>query len=117
MTSAFAPALDRAGIGPMHAREGAAQPVRVGRHQDQMHMVRHQAPGPHLDVGGLAIGREQIAVARIVAVAEEGASPAIATLGDMMGMSGDHDAGETGHAAACPRRRAGSIECTVTVLL
>jgi hypothetical protein len=32
-----------------------------------------------------------------------------------MGMIGDDDAGETGHAPACPQERATSIECTVTV--
>jgi len=50
MAAAFAPCLDDAGIASMHARECAAQPVGIGRHQDQMHVVRHQAPSsnfPH----------------------------------------------------------------------
>jgi hypothetical protein len=64
-----------------------------------MHVVRHPAPCPHLDAGRAAILREQVAIKRIVAVAKEGPRAAIAALGDMMGMTGDDDTGETGHAA------------------
>ena len=73
MTAAFAPRLDDSGIVTMHARKCAAQPVRIGRHQDEVDVVRHQAPDPHLDPGGAAVFGEQVAVKRIVAVAEEGA--------------------------------------------
>ena len=99
MTAALAPRLDDAGIAAMHARQRAAQPVGIGRHQDEMHMVRHQAPGPHLDLGGAAIFGKQVAIQRIVAVVEKGARAAIAALGDMVRMTGNDDAGETGHAA------------------
>jgi uncharacterized protein with ACT and thioredoxin-like domain len=64
-----------------------------------MNVVRHQAPGPHLDTGRTAMGGEQVAIERIVIVAEEGLRAAVATLGDMMRMTGDDDTGETGHAA------------------
>jgi hypothetical protein len=40
-----------------------------------MHVVRHQAPGPHLDLGGAAMGGEQIVIERIVMVAEDGSGP------------------------------------------
>ena len=82
----------------MRPRKRAAQPVRVGRHQDEVHMVRHQAPGPHLDPGRAAMLGEQIAIKRIVGIAEEGARTAIAALGDMVRMTGDDDTGETSHA-------------------
>jgi hypothetical protein len=36
------------------------------------------------------------------AVLEERARPAIASLGDMVGMAGDDDTGKTSHAASCP---------------
>ena len=62
-------------------------------------MVRHQAPGPHLDGGGPAILGEQVAIERIVAVAEEGPRAAVAALGDMVGMTGDDNTGEAGHAS------------------
>src|SRR5882757_7377118 len=98
MTAAPAPRLDDAGIASMHARQGAAEPVRIGRHQDEVDVVRHQAPGPHLDPGGAAILGEHVAIKRIVAVAEEGPRTAVATLGDMVRMTGGDDAGEAGHA-------------------
>src|SRR5437879_1109624 len=116
MTAAFAPRLDDSRIVTMHPRERAAQPVRVGRHEDEVHMVRHQAPGPHLDLGRAAIFGEQIAVKRIVVVAEEGARAAIAALGDMVRVTGNYDTGEAGHAQSCLQTPRGSIECTVTVI-
>ena len=61
-------------------------------------MVGHQAPGPHLDLGRAAVLRQQIAVERVILVAEKGARAAVAALGDMMRNAGDDDAGETGHA-------------------
>ena len=83
----------------MHTRQRAAQPVGIGRHQDEVHVVRHQAPGPHLDAGSAAIFGEQVAIKRIVAVAEEGPRAAVAALRDVVRVTGDDDAGETGHAA------------------
>ena len=79
----------------MHPRERAAQAVRIGRHEDEMHVVRHQAPGPHLDLRRSAMFGEQVAIKRIVAVAEEGPR----ALGDMVRMIGDDDTGEASHAA------------------
>ena len=99
MPAAFAARLDDAGVGAMHARQRPPQPVGIGRHQDEVHVVRHQAPGPHLDLGGTAILGEQVAIKRIVGVAEEGARAAVAALGDMVRMTGDDDTGEAGHAA------------------
>jgi hypothetical protein len=99
MTAAFAPCLDDAGIATMHPRECAAQTVWIGRYVDEVHVVRHQAPGPHLDRCRSAIFGEQVAVKRIVAVAEEGPCAAIAALSDMLRTIGDDDTGEAGLAA------------------
>jgi hypothetical protein len=49
----------------MHARACAAQPVRIGWYEDEMQVVRHQAP--HLDACIAALLSEQIAIERIVA--------------------------------------------------
>lgn len=116
MTGTLATRLDRSGIKSMDARERAAQPVGIGRHQDEMYVVRHQTPGPHLDAGRAAMGGEQIAIKRIVSVAEEGLRAAVAALDHVMRMIGDDDAGETGHAASCLSHRSESIECTVAVI-
>jgi len=65
----------------------------------RMHVVRHQAPGPHLDGGRTAMCGKQIAVERIIGVVEEGPRAAVAALRDMVRMTGDDDTGEAGHAA------------------
>lgn len=52
--------LDRTRVGPVHARKCATQPVRGGRNQDEMNVVRHQAPSPHTsipDAGQFAASR------------------------------------------------------------
>ena len=64
-----------------------------------MHVVRHQAPGPHLDGRRAAMWGERIAMERIVGIVEEGPRAAIAALRDMVRMTGDDDTGEAGHAA------------------
>lgn len=83
----------------MDGGERPGQPVGVGRHQDKMDMVGHEAPRPHLDIGGAAALGQEIAVERVIGVAEEHARAAVAALGDVVRMTGDDDAGEAGHAA------------------
>ncbi len=90
--------MNDAGIAAMHRRKRAAQPVGIGRHQDEMHVVGHQAPGPYFNTCRAAALGQQIAVERIIVGAEECARSAIATLGDMVGKTGDDDAGEVGQA-------------------
>jgi hypothetical protein len=80
-----------------------------------VHVVRHQAPGPHFDVGGAAVLGEQVSIKRVVGIAKEGARAAIAALGDMVRMTRDDDTGETGHAASFQCRCCESIKCTVNV--
>jgi hypothetical protein len=71
MTDAPAPRMDYAGIAALHARECAPQPVGIGRHQDEVGVIGHQAPSPHFDTGGATMPPE-IEV-EFVIVAEEGA--------------------------------------------
>ena len=63
-----------------------------------------------------AVLRQEIAVERMILLAEEGARAAVAALGDMVRNTGDDDAGEAGHAKWWIRRSQMSIECTVTVI-
>jgi hypothetical protein len=46
----------------MHARKRAAKPVETGRHENEMYVVRHQAPDTHLDLGRAAMHGQQIAI-------------------------------------------------------
>ena len=73
MPAAPAARMNDAGVAAVHGGQRPAQPVGIGRHQDEMHMVGHQAPGPHLHIGLAALLRQEIAVERIILVAEEGA--------------------------------------------
>jgi hypothetical protein len=73
--------------------ERAAQPVGVRRHQDQMDVVGHQAPRPDCDIGGAAVLGQEVTVERVVGVGKENAGAAVATLGDMMRVTGNDDAG------------------------
>src|SRR6185295_13682367 len=116
MPRALAPALDDSGIGAMHPRQRPAQAVPVGWHQNEMDVVRHQAPGPDLDRSRLALGGEQVAIERIIVVAEERPGAAVAALGDEVRVTGNDDTGEAGHERPWQRSRSASIECTVTAL-
>ena len=97
MAGAPAPCMNDAGIAAMHGRQRLAQAVGVGRHQNEMHVIGHQAPRPYLHLRGAAVLGEQIAIKRVIGVAEEGARAAVAALGDMVRIAGDDDAGETCH--------------------
>ena len=98
MTGDPHPRIDEARIAPVRLAERKCQPVLGRRHQNEMDMVGHEAIRPHRDAGlGGALG-EQVAIQCVVAVLEEDFLPPVATLGDMVGMVGHDDAGETGHA-------------------
>jgi hypothetical protein len=60
---------------------------------------------------------KQLAVERVIGVAEERARATVAALGDVMRQAGNDDAGETGHTRSCRKPSASSIKCTVTVIL
>ena len=79
-------------------------------------MVRHQAPAQHLDAGRAAMRSEQVAIKRIVAVTEEYLRAAVATLGDVVRITGDDDTRETGIRHGAPSVRGEPIERTVTVI-
>lgn len=63
-----------------------------------MHMVRHQAPRDHADARPLAALLHQIDVADIIGLLEERLLPPVATLCDVVGDSGNDNAGGARHA-------------------
>ena len=99
MARALLAGMNMTGIAAMGGCQGAAQPVGIGRNQDEMHMIGHQAPSPNFDRSSPATGREAVAIEGIVLFAEERALASIATLGDMVRETGDDDTGETSHAS------------------
>ena len=60
------------------------QTAFVGRNQDQMDMVRHQAVAPHLDASDPATLRDQSTIFGIVILAEENRLPPVAALRNVM---------------------------------
>jgi hypothetical protein len=91
--------MNDAGVAAVHAGQRPVQPVGVGRHQDEMNVVGHQAPRPHRNVGLPAMLRQKIAVECVILVTEKGARAAVAAFGDMVRNAGDNDAGKAGRAA------------------
>ena len=91
------PGVDIAGVVAMHLAERAPQTVRARRCDDQVHMVGHQAVGPHLHPRRPRRLGQQVEVELVVAVLKERWLTPIPTLGDVMRDAGDHDAGEAGH--------------------
>jgi len=72
MAGALAPGVNDPGIAAMYRSKRPAQPVAVARRQDEMHVIGHQAPGPHFDIGRAAALGQQIAVERKSAVSKSG---------------------------------------------
>jgi hypothetical protein len=69
-------------------------PSASGRQQDQMDVVRHQAPRPDRHVGRALGRREQVAVERIVVIAEERSRASVATLRHVVRVTGNNDTGK-----------------------
>ena len=84
-------------IATVHFRQGAPQTVRVLRHEDQVDVIGHQAPGPYGDVGGPALAGEQVAIEGIIVGGKECLLPAVAALGDMVRDMGQNGSGGPGH--------------------
>lgn len=109
MAGALQAGMDVASVTAMHRSQGTAQAVGIRGHQDQVDMVGHQHPGPHLDAGGAAGFRQQGAIEGIIVVAEEHPRAAIAALSNMVWQTGDDEAGKAAHAPSPARSRPVSI--------
>jgi hypothetical protein len=92
------PRVDETGIEPMGAGERQREALRVGGRQDEVDVVGHLAIGPNRDAEAPAGLGEPVAVERIVVFALENPLAAIAALGDVVGRSGNDDAGDASHA-------------------
>jgi len=95
LAAPLAPGMYDARIAAMHRRQRPAQPVRIRRYEDQVNVVRHQAPRPELNPGSAAGRREQIAIEPVVVVAEKRPRPAVAALRHVVRQSGNDNAGKT----------------------
>ena len=107
MPGALQPGVDMAGIAAVDRRQNPPQSVRLGRDQDQVDMVGHENPGPHLHARRRRVLGQEVAIELIVIVAEEGLRPSIASLGHMVRKTGENRASETSHAGELRRRGLG----------
>jgi len=89
--------VDEARIAAMGIGEGPAQSVCIGRDDDQVNMIGHQAVGsdarPRLP---RAIGK-QLAVDAKIILFEKGRTAPVAALRHMIGHAGNNEPGKAGH--------------------
>jgi hypothetical protein len=92
------PRVDKARVKPMRARKRPSETGGVAGREDEMHVVGHQAIGPHRNVEFPARLRQPVPVQFIVRIFEENALAPVAALGDVMRRTRDDDASDAGHA-------------------
>ena len=97
MAGLSCPCIYIAGIAPVEVAKGAAQPIFVGRHDDRMDMIGHQAIGPDGAQRALCCLREKIEIKGIVGIFEEGLPTTVTTLGNVMRNAGEDKSGKSGH--------------------
>ena len=89
--------VDVSGMAPMGIGKGAAQPVLIAGHDDDVTMIGHQTMGPDLGPGPARRLAQQIATEGLVAVFKEGPGAPVAALGHVMGQTGNDEAGQACH--------------------
>jgi hypothetical protein len=94
--------VDPTRVAPVPFADRPAEPLRPGRGEDEVDVVRHQTPGQAAHVLTRAALRDQPPIGGIILVAEEDLLSAVAALGDMVRDVGNHDAREPGHEEASP---------------
>lgn len=80
--------VDRSGVAPVRLTEGKPQAGGIGGREQEVDVVRHQAPGPDGHVVAPAPSGEEFVGQRVVGGAEEGRLTAVAPLGHLMRDSG-----------------------------
>ncbi len=68
----------------MSVGDGSRQPLAGLRHEDQMDVIGHQAPGPAGNSPGTAMLSQQLDIQSVIVVTEEHRLPPIATLGNVV---------------------------------
>jgi len=91
--------IDESGVAPVGVGDRAPEAMLVGRDDDQMDVVGHQAIGPDFAAGTARSVGQEVAIQRIIGVFEERLLTAVAALGHVIGRAGDDDAREPGHAS------------------
>jgi hypothetical protein len=92
------PGIYHSGVPTVGFTNGAPQTVLSLWNCNHVDVVRHKTIRPDLDFESSAPFSHKINVELIVILAEEGLHSAIASLGELMGGPGNHDASDSSHA-------------------
>ncbi len=92
-----APRIDEIGVAAMCFTYRTAEPIRLPRIQNQVHVVWHQAVSPHFHVRLARLLPKKIAVNLLIAVFKKNWFSTIATLRYVVRETGYHHAGQTRH--------------------
>ena len=84
----------------MDTPERASKRVDTFGHNDQVDMVRHQAPSPDAQSVFSGPSAKQSEVEPVMGVFIEDPVPGVAALCDVMGHAGDDDSGDSCHHSA-----------------
>lgn len=82
----------------MRIGKGSAQTILVGWHDDDVHMIGHQAITPDFCPCIFRRLGQKVSIIGVVGFFEESPFPPVAALGHVIGNTGQHKSGESGHA-------------------
>ena len=97
MAAAAGSRIDIARVTPMRLAERSCETRGLGRHQDEVDMVRHQAIGPDRDPPLAASRCQKIAIELVIGGVAEQAFATHAALRHEMRQAGNDDAGDASH--------------------
>ncbi len=97
MTGGARTCVDEPGVASVQVSQGTPQTVFVYGHQNEVHVVGHEAVGPYLGAGTGAAVCQQVSIEGIVPLFEKSPLSTIAPLGDVMGKAGDDHSSKPSH--------------------
>ena len=83
--------VDHARVTSVNLSQGASQSIGRAGNRNQMHVVRHQAVRPNLDVMCTAPLTRQIQIRLIILITKERLLPTVSPLRDMVRKAGSND--------------------------
>ncbi len=96
------PDIDHARVATMRLAQRVTQTELIGRDQDQVHMIRHEAVDKNLRATRSTGRREQSPILGVVLVAKEGLLASITALGHMMRQPRDNHSWKSRHRSVNP---------------
>lgn len=107
--------IDPCSILPVRLGKCRAQTVLVGWHQNDVHMIGHQAPRPYRALRLFSSDEQLVAVETVVVIVEENLRAPVAPLGDMMRLAGNDNPRQAGHGAAISGQFTNDVRTVVDI--